>query len=149
MSRSWVRSRGDAVDPGSTTERGQTEPLAALAAVLAVGIALVLYVDALSVASPSPTSPGVANATLYPVQDELSDGPVAEPNRISSTRGVGPDGYRINVTLTADGRTWSAGPVPPEEVTDTRRTEEASRPTSVRVAPGRIEPGQLKVVVWT
>ena len=142
MSHSWARSRGAKSAPCPGT-RGQVEPLAALAAVLAVGIALVLYADALSVASPSPTDPGVANATLDPVQDELSEGAVANPDRISSAAETGPAGHRVNVTLSAGDRSWSAGPTPPPE------TEEASRPTSVRVAAGRIEPGQLRVVVWT
>ena len=142
MSRSWARSRRPPADPTGTA-RGQVEPLAALAAVLAVGIALVLYVDALAVASPSPTDPGVANATLDPVHGELSEGPVANPDRFSSALEAGPDGYRVNVTLSAGNQTWTAGPAPPPEA------EDASRPTSVRVAPGRIEPGQLRVVVWT
>lgn len=142
MSRSWARSRRDPTG-SPDAERGQVEPLAALAAVLAVGIALLLYADALSVASPSPTDPGVANATLDPVQDELSEGPVANPERIAEAAQAGPDGHRITVVLSTDEYTWSVGPVPPE------RAEDAKRPTSVRVAPGRIEPGQLRVVVWT
>lgn len=123
--------------------RGQVEPLAALVAVLAVGAALALYADVLLATEPSRTDPGVADATLQQVAAAVGDGAVALPGRVPRAVDAGPVGRSVNVTLSANGRTWMAGPAPPPEAPN------ASRPASVRLRPGRVEPGRLRVVVWT
>lgn len=134
-----ARGHGDE----SPVRRGQVEPLAALVAVLAVGFALALYVDALAAARPPPTESGVADATLPRVRAAVTDGSVARPELLADAVERGPEGHDVNVTLSTDERTWTAGPVAPAEAPN------ASRPVGVRRAPGRIEPGLLRVVVWT
>lgn len=123
--------------------RGQVEPLAALVAVLAVGAALALYADVLLAAEPSPTGPGTADATLQRVATTVSDGAVALPARVPRAVDAGPAGRPVNVTLSAGDRTWTVGPTPPPDASN------ASRPASVRLRPGRVQPGRLRVVVWT
>jgi hypothetical protein len=141
MSRSSVCDAvsGDDGDPG----RAQVEPLAALAAVFAVCVGLTLYAGVLSSVTPG-TSRDLAEPTLDRVHDRLSTGGVGVPARLDTAAHAGPDGYDLNVSLTADDRRWTLGPSPPPGVADT-----ASRSTGVRVAAGRVRPGRLRVVVWS
>ncbi|MFC5367042.1 DUF7285 family protein [Salinirubrum litoreum] len=148
MSRSSVcdGAVGDAdcdVDFGTEDTRGQVEPLAALAAVFAVCVGLALYGGVLSSVTPE-TSRNLAEPTLDRVHDRVSTGGVAVPERLDAARAVGPEGYDLNLSLTADDRRWSVGETPPQSTTDT-----ASRPTGVRIVPGRVDPGRLRVVIWS
>lgn len=140
MSRSSVCERvGGAVEP----DRAQVEPLAALAAVFAVCVGLALYAGVLSSVTPE-SSRDLAEPTLDRVHDRLSTGGVAVPDRLDSARAGGPEGYDLNLSLTADDDQWTVGPTPPPSAGDS-----ASRSTGVRVAPGRVHPGRLRVVVWS
>jgi hypothetical protein len=125
------------------TSRAQVEPLAALAAVFAVCVGLVLYAGVLSSATLE-TGRDLAEPTLDRVSDRISTGGVAVPDRLDAATAVGPAGYELNLSVTAADRRWSVGPAPPQSATDT-----ASRSTGVHVLPGRVEPGRLRVVVWS
>jgi hypothetical protein len=125
------------------TTRAQVEPLAALAAVFAVCVGLALYAGVLSSVTPE-TSRDLASPTLDRVHDRLSTGGVAVPERLDAAQLAGPDGYDLNVSLTADDRRWTVGPEPPGTTADT-----ASRSAGIRFAPGRVAPGRLRVVVWS
>lgn len=124
-----------------STRRGQTEPLAAIAAVLAVGIGLTAYAGVLSDALPSPGR-NLAEPTLERVHAEVTVGGVSEPSRLPTGLAAGPDGYDVNLTLAVADRTWHAGPPGPPNA------DTASRIISVRVGPGRVSPGRLRVEVW-
>ena len=142
MSRSSARDRAVCV-VATDSARAQVEPLAALAAVFAVCVGLALYAGVLSSVTPG-TSRDLADPTLDRAHDRLSTGGVAVPERLDAAQAVGPDGYGLNASLSADDRQWGVGPTPPPGVTDT-----ASRSAGVRVAPGRVVPGRLRVVVWS
>lgn len=121
--------------------RAQVEPLAALAAVFAVGVALSTYAGVLD--STLPTSDrDLAGPTVERVERRASDAGVLDPDSLAGGLRAGPDGYRLNLTLTAAGRTWSAGPPAPASA------DAASTTVSVRVAPGRVRPGRLRAEVW-
>lgn len=130
-------------DDDTDRARAQVEPLAALAAVFAVCVGLALYAGVLSSVTPE-TSRDLAEPTLDRVHDRLSTGGILVPDRLGSARAVGPDGYDLNLSVTADDRRWSVGPAPPVTAADT-----ASRATGVRVTPGRVASGRLRVVVWS
>lgn len=117
-------------------DRAQAEPLAALVALFAVCVALSLYAGALDVRAPGDDPPvrGALDATY----DRLRNGSAAVPSRLS----LPPSRYAVNVTLSAAGNDWSVGPVPP------RGTSRASRPVAVRLGPGRVAAGRLRVAVW-
>ena len=119
--------------------RGQAEPLAALAAVFAVGVGLAVYAGALPEADePSTVDP---DTVLQDVRQSPMEGGVLVPGTLGTGREV-PAGWEVNVTLeTPDGRR-TLGPSPPP---DARR---ASRPVTVRLAPGALRPGRLRVAVW-
>ncbi|WP_226021741.1 DUF7285 family protein [Halomicrobium salinisoli] len=122
--------------------RGQTEPLAAIVAVAAVGIGLSLYAGVLDATLPGERDRSTAPAALERVDRDVAPGGVARPERIPGSHNVGPDGYRTNVTLTAGGRRWSTGPtVPPD-------ADVAGERIGVRVAPATVRPGRLRVAVW-
>jgi hypothetical protein len=142
MSRSWACD--SAVGSGGT-DRAQVEPVAALVAVFAVCVGLALYAGVLSSVTPQP-SRDLAEPTLDRVHDRLSTGGVAVPERLGPERttAAGPDGYQLNVSLTAADRRWAVGPTPPASAGDG-----TGRSTTVRVAPGRVDPGRLRVVVWS
>jgi hypothetical protein len=123
--------------------RAQVEPLAALAAVFAVCVGLALYAGVLSSVTPE-TSRDLAEPTLDRVHDHVSTGGVTVPGRLDAATAVGPEGYDLNLSVTADDRRWSVGPTPPASAADT-----ASRSAGVRTTPGRVEPGRLRVVVWS
>jgi len=121
--------------------RGQVEPLAALVAVFAVGAALSVYAGVLDEAVPAPDR-NVAEPTVDRVERRLTDAGVVDPTDLRTGLNAGPDGYRLNITLTADGETWRVGPTPPPSA------DAAETSVSVRVGPGRIRPGRLRAEVW-
>lgn len=129
MSRSWAR-------------RGQAEPLAALAAVLVLGIALSLYADALAFVEPAPTPGATADATLQAVRDAVHEDGAAVPARLSTAVQAGPAGHEVNASLVAGGERWAAGPAPPTE------GARADARTAVRLDRWTVTPGRLEVVVW-
>ncbi|MFB6138292.1 MAG: hypothetical protein ABEJ42_08165 [Halobacteriaceae archaeon] len=122
--------------------RGQVEPLAALAAVAALGLALSVYTGTLGAAAPVSDPGGTAEPVLGATLDYLRSGSVVVPARLESlTDGHGDRSRRVR--LQAAGRSWTAGPTPPAD------TAVATRLVAVRVAPGRIRVGRLRVEVWT
>ena len=128
-----------------SSARGQVEPTAALVVVLAVCAAVSTYVVALNGVG-GETERELASPTLDRVVDRLAVGGVADPRRRERARRSGPAGYRLNVTLAAAGRRWYAGPSPPGGGAD---TDIAARSVGIRLAPGRIRPGRVRVEVWS
>lgn len=125
-----------------SSDRGQVEPLAALAAVLAVSAGLVVYAGVLDEAIPEQPESETPTTILDSVHRSLQTAGVASPDRLATAAATVPDGWQANVTLSAGGQRWHRGPEPPDGA------DRATRRVSVRVAPKQIEPGQLRVVVW-
>lgn len=126
-----------------SSDKGQTEPLAALIAVFALGVGLSLYVGVLDATLPSLTNdreiaPTAADKFLAEAQSFGS----VEPPIADATADASPNGYRLNATIRAAGETWTEGP-PRRE-----RGSCVDRSISVRTAPGQIRPGRLEVCVW-
>ena len=128
-----------------SSARGQVEPIAALVCLLAVCIAVSTYATALA-GMEYETERNVAAPTLDRVVDRLATGGVAVPDRTGRARRAGPTGYRLNVTVAAAGERWHAGATPPGRRVD---TDTAARTIGVRLAPGRIRPGRVRVEVWS
>lgn len=122
--------------------RGQVEPLAALAAVLAVSTGLVLYAGTLGDAVPGEPDDETPAEILDSVHRSLQTTGVSSPTKLNAAMAAVPEGWQANVTLAAGGERWRRGPTPPESA------DRETRRVSVRLAPQRIEPGQLRVVVW-
>lgn len=140
------RSSAEAATPSSraSLRRGQVEPLAALAAVFAVTVALGLYAGALQSASPPVAEPDPAPPALDAVAGAASDATgVLDPGRLAPALGAAPDDRRVNATLTADGRQWRVGPPTPATVSG-----RAGRRVAVATAPNRTAVGRLRVIVW-
>lgn len=127
----------------SSSGRGQTEPLAALAAVFAVAIGLTLYAGVLDDALEATPDREVAEPTLDRVERTVAPDGVVRPGRLEDAAEHAPDGYRLNVSVHADDRTWSVGPAPPNATVDRSGTRIA-----VEVTPTAVEPGELRVVTW-
>ncbi|MEF8871852.1 MAG: hypothetical protein V5A41_09505 [Haloarculaceae archaeon] len=125
-----------------SSDRGQVEPLAALAAVLAVSAGLVVYAETLDDTVPGQPDDETPTAILDSVHRSLQTTGVSTPSRLDTAMATVPEGWQVNVTLTADSERWQRGPSPPESA------DRVTRRVSVRLAPQRIEPGQLRVVVW-
>jgi hypothetical protein len=123
--------------------RGQVEPLAALAAVFAFGAALALYAAALPASTPADADRDVAPPVLDRVTDRVLYNGVVDPENVTSGITARPEGYQLRVTLIAGNDTWRAGPTPPPTA------DAATRRVSVRRWPGRVDPGRLRVEVWT
>lgn len=130
------------VSPSSAPERGQASPTAALVAVAAVGLGLSLYATTLAGVVPT-ADREVAEPTLSRVHEAASPGGVAVPNRLETAVDAGPTGWTVLVELRTDAEHWTAGPVPAPNAD----TQIAARRVPVRVAPGRVASGQLRVVV--
>lgn len=127
----------------SWSGRGQVEPLAALAAVLAVAVGLSLYVGVLDTTLPELTTDRRMAVTAADrlVTEATSFGAIATPLD-EPAEAARPTGHELNATLRSDGRTWTAGsPRPPSADCVTRRV-------TVGVAPGRVRPGRLEVCTW-
>jgi hypothetical protein len=125
-----------------SSDRGQVEPLAALAAVLAVSAGLVVYAETLDDTVPGQPDDETPTAILDSVHRSLQSTGVSTPGRLDAAMATVPEEWQANVTLTAGGERWQRGPSPPESA------DRVTRRVSVRLAPQRIEPGQLRVVVW-
>lgn len=128
-----------------SSARGQVEPTAALVALLAVCVAVSTYATALAGVDYE-SERDIATPTLDRVIDRLATGSVADPDQREQAQRAGPTGYRLNVTLAAAGQRWDAGPTPPGRLAD---TDTAARSIGVRLAPGRIRPGRVRVEVWS
>lgn len=121
--------------------RAQVEPLAALAALFAVCVGLSLYTVVL-VDVDRPVDRDLAGPTLTAVEDAVSHRGVVLPTRLDRAVDHAPSGRALNVTLATADRRWTVGPSPGPD------GDHASRVVSVRVGPGRIRAGTLRVVVW-
>jgi hypothetical protein len=109
---------------------------------MVVGAALALYASSLYGAFPDPADPRVAEPTLQRAVEELATDGVVRPGDLADARPTAPDGYEAAFVLSTDEDRWRVGPAsPPDAAT-------ASRPVSVRVAPGVVVTGRLRVVVW-
>lgn len=122
--------------------RAQVEPLPALVAVFAVGVALSAYAGQLDAALPTPDR-NLADPTVERAERAITAVGIADPDELRAGLRAGPEGYRLNLTLAANGRTWHAGPTPPPSA------DAADLAVSVRLGPGRIRPGRLRVEVWS
>jgi len=121
---------------------GQVEPIAALAAILALTAAFGVYGLVHARVPLGGSDPHPAATACARVGDALDPAPVDPHTLASATRGVAPD-RSLNVTLrTATGR-WTVGPPRPA------RADVASRLVPVRVGDRRVRPGRLVVAVWT
>ena len=125
--------------------RAPTEPLVALAAVLAISLGLSAFAVVLGgVGDPSAPAAGPA---LELVRDRVSVGGVADPDRLAGAvaETATPERH-VNATLAAGGERWTAGepsPASPSIAVDT-----AERRMGVALGPGRVRPGELRVSVW-
>lgn len=132
----------------AAADRAAVEPVAALVAVLVVGIALGLYAGALEDARPE-HSPPVAETALDRAERSATVGGIVDPGRLREVRG---SETTFAVELEADGRLWTAasgGDAPgPPAVRSPDAVRVAERTVTVRVAPGRNVRGTLRAVVW-
>lgn len=123
-----------------SSDRAQVEPLAALAAVAVVGTALTLHAGVLHGVRPPEPTRDRATPALQRALGAVRDEGLARPSRLRSVSA--PDGRAMNVTLRTANRTWAVGPRPPDGA------DRAGRPVPVRVAPGAVRAGRLRVAVW-
>jgi len=126
----------------SSAREAQVEPLAALAAVSVVALALAAYAGAFEASLPGPSERNVAEDAADRVERAVTVGAVARPARLTGAtlRHAGPEGYHVNATLATDERTHSAGPAAPASA------DTAKRRVSVRA--DAVVPGRLEVRVW-
>ena len=127
----------------SSSGRAQTEPLAALAAVFALGVGLSLYAGALDATLPALVTDRemAPHAADRLVAETSAFGAVVPPldGNVDAAR---PTGYEMNASLRTDAGTWTAGPPRPHS------PECVDRDVTARVAPARVRPGILEVCVW-
>ncbi|WP_280535218.1 hypothetical protein [Halopenitus sp. POP-27] len=148
MSRSSAecRSRGPGGPPKPGRDRGQTEPIAALVALLAVGVGLAVYAGVIADADPGTDRRATADIVLDRVHDRVVVAGVAHPDRLAVPADSGIDRGRIGIVIETAERRWHVGerpatrPYPPD-------ADVARRSVSVRSAPGQQRRGELRVVV--
>lgn len=119
--------------------RGYVEPIAAIAAIFAVGVGLTLYSGVLA-GTLDPSDRTVAETALDDLRYGASERGVLDPVQVLLWEG--PAGWSSNVTLATEAGRWTRGPTPPEDAVRTTRR------VGVRLGPSRIRPGRLTVVVW-
>ncbi|AGN02037.1 hypothetical protein L593_10460 [Salinarchaeum sp. Harcht-Bsk1] len=135
--RSWVA--GSVI----ADQRGQTEPIAALVALLAIAIGLGLYAGVAADQSPSRDGTN-AEATMQRVEAAiLEDGVFSDHgDRSVLPERFGRPGETVRIEITdADGFVWTLGPRAPPGAAS------ASRPITLDWGRNRI-PAQLTVWVW-
>ena len=127
----------------SWSSKAQTEPLAALVAVFALGVGLSLYAGVLNATLPAlVTEREMAPHAADRILAEASSFEAVRPPLAEATEAARPTGYRLNASLRTDADGWTAGPPRPET------PECVDRRVAVRVAPGRVRPGRLEVCTW-
>jgi hypothetical protein len=122
--------------------RAQTEPIAALVAVLAIAIGLGLYAGV--AADHRVEEDGTdAEATMQRVSGAvLEDGVFADPgDRSLDPERFARPGERVRIELRWDGDRWSIGRRAPPEA------DAAWRPVTIQTADRQV-PGRLIVRVW-
>lgn len=124
----------------SLGSKAQTE-LSSLIAVFAVCAGLALYAGQISATLPPPDDPRTADVVADRVADSARTHGVVVPSSLDARR-AGPAGGRLNVSLRAGDRRWTAGPPPPD------RARTATKPVGVRVRPGTVRGGVLRVAIW-
>jgi len=124
-----------------SSDRAAVEPVAALVALLAVGVGLATYAVVLADARPDHER-DLAEPTLERVHEAVVVAGVADPDRLDAARRRAPDGYRVAVVLETGDREWRSGARPPPTA------DAAARRVSVRVNDGDVRPGRLRVTVW-
>ena len=156
MSRSW-------------SCRGQTEPIAALVAVVAMAIALGLYGGFLSDVLTDRSDRTHAEVAIDRIWDDASHDGVFSQHRSTGFDDVRPEslpeGQNVYVEVTmveadgtdrvvsainfeSDGTRAAAQVGPPEEGSGIRTTA-AERPVPVEGQPGDVRGGTLRVEVWS
>jgi len=127
----------------SWPDRGQTEPLAALVAVFALGAGLSLYVGALDSTLPFLTTESEITPTAADrLVSEASSSGAVRPPIAGATETARPDGHAMNATVRTEAGSWYGGAPTPESANCVRRG------VAVRVAPGTVRPGSLEVCTW-
>lgn len=129
----------------SSARRAQVEPVPALVAVVVLCLAVSAFATVRADVLPGTETDAPANAVLTEAVDAATPhGSVAVRPSTLDVASVAPAGYEVTVTVTAGGREWTRGAEnPPPDAAS------ASRQVPVRVAPGTIRPGTLRVEVWT
>lgn len=122
-----------------SSDRGYVEPVAALAAVFALGLGLTLYAVTFHETRSAPDR-RVAETVLASLQQDAEVLGTLEPARLR--RADPPANWSANVTLVTGESRWARGDVPPP------RARRATAQVAVRRAPGRVVPGRLEVAVW-
>lgn len=143
MSRWSAREPPGGPAVGRESDRGVVRPLPALIAAAVLCAAVSLYATTLHDRTPA-SDRDLTAPTADDAVETLTATGVADPDRIdAAARKSGPDGSEVALTLTAPNRTWTAGPEPPDGAASTARR------VPVRVGPGRVRPGEVRVVVWS
>lgn len=130
--------------PHSSPHKAQVEPVAALAAVLALTAVMGIATGVVGDAIPDRTESPPTDVTLTRIVQTLSSGSVLDPLRLTDDLLgiVAPHGYTLHVTIRVDDRIFTAGPSPPSDA-----------PTSTRSVPVRLDrgvaPGRIQVVLWS
>ncbi len=128
----------------SSPDKAQTEPLAALVAVFALGVGLSLYVGVLDSTLPSLTEESeIAPIAADRLVAEASVSGTVRPPIAEATERARPDGYAINATLRADSAVWRGGS------SRASSADCARQRVRVRTALATVRPGSLEVCVWT
>ncbi|WP_411965624.1 hypothetical protein [Haloferax sp. YSMS24] len=127
----------------SSPRRAQTSPLAALTALVVVCAALSGYATVLDKSRPT-ADRALAPATLDNVESFLADDTgVVDSDRLSTAHSACPDGYTCRIVVAADDERRVVGPDAPTDA------DSDSTRVSVRVAPGVVKFGTLRVAVWS
>ncbi|WP_058994517.1 hypothetical protein [Haloarcula sp. CBA1127] len=127
-----------------SSDRGTTEPVAALVAVFAVTLGVSLYAGVLDDAFGTVDDDrNIATPTADAVEQRLSSTGVVQPDGLDNALNAVPANYHGNATITATtGERWSGGREPPSNANTETRT------VSVQVGPGAVRRGTLTVRVW-
>lgn len=123
------------------SDRGQVEPLAALAALFAVCVGITTYAAVLADTG-HVGDRDRAGPALAAVEDAVTVRGVVHPDRLERARDRGPSGMQLNVTVATERRRWTHGPPPGQQA------DRAVTAVSVRLGPGRLRTGRLRVAVW-
>lgn len=144
---------------GDVSDRGQTEPIAALVAVVAVCLAVTVYTGTLATVFPTLGSDrSTEKATAERVWAAISDDAVLDRSgSLPVPVGALPQGYHVAIRVSLVGEDGRLAPVASAQfgpggdridVEPPADGDRIERPVAVRTRPAAVRPGRLRVVVW-
>lgn len=124
------------------SDNGQVEPLPALIAILTLSTGITLYMTVYTAYAPTYAERTVEDIAADRFMAEATTDGVIHLPIDEAALVARPQGYELNVSVTAATITWTVGPPRPSPADRTTRLG------SIEDSPGQIRPATIVLTIW-